>query len=103
MEFVNSKTVQNFIDKNPSAVVMLGASWCFPCKRIKQKLPVIQEGFDVVRIAYLDVDEAQEFAKSLNIMAVPTFALYSNGKLIKTIPTSDENVIRELLMEARKY
>jgi hypothetical protein len=35
-------------------------------------------------------------------MAVPTFALYHKGKLVKMQPTSDENVIREILNDARK-
>lgn len=102
MELVTKNNVQKFIESNQKALIMLGASWCFPCKRIKQKLPIIQEGFDLIRIAYLDIDEAQEFAQNLKVMAVPTFALYVNGKLIKSIPTSDENVVRDILLEARK-
>jgi thioredoxin 1 len=102
MTNLTKDTIDNFIKSNDKVLIQFGALWCNPCARIKKRMPDIQKGFDLISIAYLDIDEAQEFAQNLKVMAVPTFALYSNGKLIKSIPTSDENVIRDILLEARK-
>jgi len=67
-------------------------------------MPDIQKGFDLISFGYVDVDEAQQHdrVKELRLMAVPTFALYHNGKLVKSQPTSDENVVIGMLTEARK-
>ena len=102
MTELTKDTIDSFIKSNETAFLQLGASWCMPCGRIKKRMPEIQKGFDTISFGQVDVDNAQEFAQSLKIMAVPTFALYHNGKLVKTQPTSDENAIREMLNEARK-
>jgi thioredoxin 1 len=102
MTNLTKDTVKDFIKSNQTVLIQLSGSWCAPCQRIKRRMPDIQKGFDLISIGYLDIDEAQEFAQSLKIQAVPTFALYNNGVLVKTIPTSDENVIREILNDARK-
>jgi thioredoxin-like negative regulator of GroEL len=102
MTNLTKDTIDNFIKSNDKVLIQFGALWCNPCARIKKRMPDIRKGFDTISIGYLDIDEAQEFAQSLKIQAVPTFALYNNGVLVKTIPTSDENVIREILNDARK-
>lgn len=102
MTNLTNETIDDFIRSNDTVFIQYGAIWCQPCQRIKKRMPDIQKGFDTISIGYLDIDEAEEFSKSLKIQAVPTFALYNNGQLVKIIPTSDENVIREILNDARK-
>lgn len=95
-------TIKSFIENNQTVFIQLSADWCPPCKRLKSRIPDIQKGFENVSFGYVDIDSMEDYAKSLNVLAVPTIAIYSNGKLVKTQPTSDENVIRTMLIEAQK-
>jgi len=95
-------TIDNFIKSNDKVLIQFGAVWCMPCNRIKKRMPDIQKGFDLISIAYADVDEMQDYAQKLKLMAVPTFALYHKGQLVKMQPTSDESVIIGMLNDARK-
>ena len=95
-------TIDDFIKSNDKVLIQFGALWCNPCARIKKRMPDIQKGFDLISFGYADVDEMQDYAQKLKLMAVPTFALYHNGQLVKMQPTSDENVIIGILTDARK-
>jgi thiol-disulfide isomerase/thioredoxin len=97
-------TIDDFISTNQTVLIQFGAVWCQPCARIKKRMPDIQQGFDLIPIAYVDVDELQQHdrVKELKLMAVPTFVLYHKGKIVKSQPTSDENVIIGMLNDARK-
>ena len=56
------------------------ATWCAPCKMMS---PVIDElaqsgsDFEVVKV---DIDEAMSVVEEYNIMSVPTFLVFKNGK-----------------------
>ena len=95
-------TIDDFIKSIDKVLIQFGALWCNPCARIKKRMPDIQKGFDLISFGYADVDEMQDYAQKLKLMAVPTFALYHKGQLVKMQPTSDENVIIAMLSETRK-
>lgn len=104
MTNLTSDTIEQFINSNSTVLIQYGSTWCQPCKLIKKRMPDIQKGFDLISFGYVDVDEAQQHdrVKELKLMAVPTFALYHNGKLVKSQPTSDENAVIAILNDARK-
>ena len=102
MTNLTKDTIDEFIQTNQTVLIQFSAIWCQPCQRIKKRMPDIQKGFDLISIAYADVDEMQDYAQKLKLMAVPTFALYHKGKLVKMQPTSDESVIIGMLTDARK-
>ena len=104
MTNLTSDTIEQFINSNSTVLIQYGSTWCQPCQRIKKRMPNIQQGFDLIPIAYVDVDELQQHdrVKELKLMAVPTFVLYYKGKIVKSQPTSDENVIIGMLNDARK-
>ena len=104
MTNLTNDTIEDFIKSNTTVLLQFGAVWCMPCKLIKKRMPDIQKGFDLISFGYVDVDEAQQHdrVKELRLMAVPTFALYHNGKLVKSQPTSDENAVIAILNDARK-
>lgn len=97
MTYVNEQNVREFTSKHPKAMIMIGASWCMPCRVMKPKVINMEADYDSVSFAYLDIDEGQEWAKQHNVMAVPTFIIYLDGKLVRAMPTSNEMGVRELL------
>ena len=63
------------------ALVDFGAAWCGPCKQLE---PIVKElDQDLggrVKIAKVDVDEAQELAARFGITSVPTIIFFKDGQ-----------------------
>ena len=102
MTYVNEQAVREFTNTHSKSLVMVGASWCQPCRVIKPKVINMEADYDTVSFAYLDIDDGQTWAKEHNIMAVPTFVLYVDGKIVRAMPTSNEMGIRDLLSLVKK-
>lgn len=84
-------TDQNFndqVEKNQSLVLVeFFAPWCGPCKMM---VPIIKELIEEYKdkdivIGKLNVDENTEIAKKYNIMGIPTFILFKQGKSAEQI------------------
>lgn len=60
------------------------ATWCGPCQMMAPIVEeMIKENNDPnVKIAKLNVDEAQEIAMRYNIMSIPTFVVFKDGKMV---------------------
>ena len=102
MTYVNEQAVREFTNTHPKSLVMVGASWCQPCRVIKPKVINMEADYDTVSFAYLDIDDGQTWAKEHNIMAVPTFVLYVDGKIVRAMPTSNEMGVRDILSLTKK-
>ena len=62
------------------------AEWCGPCKMIAPILEEIaDEKSDTIKIAKLNVDEAQDVARRFEVMSIPTMILFKDGKEAKRI------------------
>lgn len=58
------------------------ATWCGPCQMMA---PIIEELAEEmknakVKIAKLDVDQAPQTAQKYEVMSIPTFIVFKNGK-----------------------
>jgi thioredoxin-like negative regulator of GroEL len=71
------------IYNNPNTVmVMVGASWCNPCKFMKPLFAALKkEWADRVTMAYLDVDDEanKAFAQEHDVKTMPTFIVFKGG------------------------
>jgi len=62
------------------------AEWCGPCKMIAPILEEIaEEKSDSLRIAKLNVDEAQAVARRYEVMSIPTLILFKDGEPVKRL------------------
>ena len=62
------------------------AEWCGPCKMIGpiiDQLSVELQG--KMKIAKVNVDEAQELAGQFNVMSIPTLLIFKGGKPVDQI------------------
>ncbi len=60
------------------------AEWCGPCKMIAPVLEEIAaENPGSIRIAKLNVDEAQGVARRFEVMSIPTLILFNDGQPVK--------------------
>ena len=63
------------------------AEWCGPCKMM---LPIVEEVIKDnegkgVKIVKVNVDQSPEPAAQFNIVSLPTFALFKDGKIIEQL------------------
>ncbi len=87
MEFNKENFKQEVEEGKGLVLVDFFAPWCGPCKLM---LPIIgeliQDNKDkAVKIGELNVDENQEIAGEYNVMGIPTFILFKEGKIIEQI------------------
>jgi len=75
------------------------APWCGPCKAM---LPVIEEVAKSyegkVKVVKVNVDENSETPAKYNVMSIPTFVIFVQGKPVKSFigVKSKEDVAKEL-------
>lgn len=86
-------TVAHVTDKNFEAEVLKSnlpvlvdfwAEWCGPCRMIS---PIVEEiAKDLqgkLKVAKVNVDEAQELAARFNIMSIPTLLIFKKGQPVE--------------------
>jgi thioredoxin 1 len=76
------------------------APWCGPCKAIAPILEELANELDGrVKIAKVNVDEADGIAGQFGIRAIPTMLLFKNGQVVETIVgLKPKAAIKELLI-----
>ena len=75
------------------------ATWCGPCKMMSPIVEQIAEELeDKVNVYKIDTDKDQELAYKYEIMSIPTFLIFKDGKLVnKLVGMRDkEELMKEL-------
>jgi len=62
------------------------AEWCGPCKMIGPIVSEISEELDgKLKVAKVNVDDAQDLAGNYKIMSIPTLLLFKGGEAVEQI------------------
>jgi len=92
MVVLNTEEIQQFIASNPNKLIIIDfyAQWCGPCKRIEPLVAKLESDYDnKILVRKVDVDESDDFAKTMEIGAMPTFIFILRGKEIDRHVGSD--------------
>jgi len=84
---VNDKNFEAEVIKAGLPVLVdFWAEWCGPCRMIS---PIVDEiAKDLagkLKVAKINVDEAQELAVKFNVMSIPTLMVFKHGKPVEQI------------------
>jgi thioredoxin-like negative regulator of GroEL len=80
-------------------VLMFTASWCMPCKTVKPILEKLCTKHHL-DLTILDVDKAPSMATKYNVRSLPTIILLHNGKEVRRIVGTINNLEEKLLCTA---
>ncbi len=73
-------------DSELPIIVDFTAPWCGPCRMMEPIFNVlVKELENGVILARLNVDENPEISKNYEIMSIPTFIMFQDGKLVKKV------------------
>ena len=83
-------TEKNFDDEvNNSSVPVLvdfWAEWCGPCRMLTPIVEdIAKEQAGKLKVAKVNVDEAQDLAAKFGIMSIPTLLLLKKGKVVQQL------------------
>lgn len=88
---------EQVLDSAKPVLVDFYAGWCGSCRMMEPIVNEMAEELPGIRFCRVDVEQAVEVAARYRIMSIPTFALFRNGKLIKSVVGAMEK--EELLLE----
>ncbi|PWS21411.1 thioredoxin, partial [Enterococcus faecium] len=71
-------------------VVDFTAVWCGPCQSIAPFFKSLSEQHTNVVFLKVDVDDAEDVAKSCKINCMPTFHFYKNGQKVDDFSGSNQ-------------
>ncbi len=84
---LDEKNFNDEVMNSPLPVLVdFWAEWCGPCRMVA---PIVEElSKDLagkMKVAKVNVDEAQELAAKFGIMSIPTLLVFSKGKVVSQI------------------
>ena len=81
------------------------ATWCGPCKMMLPIIGDLEKDYKDkagVKVFKLDTDQAKEVAGKYNIMGVPTFIIFKDGKNVEQVSGIQSKEALEELINKQK-
>jgi thioredoxin 1 len=76
------------------------APWCGPCKMIAPVVEQMARDTPGVVFAKVDVDAAQDVARTAGVSAMPTFQLFKKGAMVNELRGADAAALKRMVQAA---
>lgn len=96
---LENDNLQEIIDQNKNVVVQYSAAWCGNCRIMKPKFKKEASSNEEITFILADAEKFPESRKLANVDNLPTFAIFSDGKLKNQVQTNKYDVLKELISE----
>jgi thioredoxin 1 len=74
------------LDSTVPVLVDFFAPWCGPCKMLAPALEGVAKAYEGrLKVAKVNVDDAQQLAAGYQIRGVPTLMFFRDGKVVDTV------------------
>lgn len=86
LELSKDNFKKEVLESSVPVLVDFFATWCGPCKMM---LPIIEElakeEGGKFKVAKINVDENNDLAQEYEVMSIPTFIIFKNGKEVERV------------------
>ena len=97
---IDGKTMENI----PFELIVVGASWCGPCKKVKVELPKLLDGIaSQLVVRYLDLDEDEEECDGMDITKIPMLVFRCDGVDKETFVGSDSALLGKFISKCKVH
>ncbi len=81
------------------AIVDFYAPWCGPCMGFASQYQELSNNptFQSIKFFKLNVDEIEDIAQKLKVQSLPTFMVFTNGKIVGKTTGANRDKVIELL------
>ena len=95
---ITDSNIQELISEGSPLVVDFWAPWCGPCQMMGPVVAEIAEEHPEYKVCKVNVDEQQELGMQFNVMSIPFFAVFKEGKLTNsTVGAQSKESLIDLL------
>lgn len=82
MKEISVSELKQKIQNKETMLVSFSASWCGPCKMLKEELKKVESSTPIYKI---DVEEDVNFSREYSVRSVPTMKMFKEGNVVNTI------------------
>ena len=99
MNELSIDNLETILKDNEKVIVQYGASWCGVCRILKPKFIKLADENQDIAFVYVDAEKFPNARSFASVDNLPTFAAFTNGKLVKQATGSSPNIIQEVMSE----
>ena len=81
MQEISVSELKKKIQDKETMLVSFSASWCGPCKMLKEELKKVDSKTPIYKI---DVEEDINFSREYMVRSVPTMKMFKEGTVVNT-------------------
>lgn len=81
MKEISVSELKQKIQNKETMLVSFSASWCGPCKMLKEELKKVESATPIYKI---DVEEDIDFSRQYSVRSVPTMKMFKEGSVVST-------------------
>lgn len=84
------------ITQKGKTMLFFSATWCGDCRFIKPSMPAIDADYPDINFIEVDRDKFLDLAQQLNIMGIPSFVAYQDGREVGRFVNKDRKTKEEI-------